>query len=201
MADVTDATFATDVVERSNTVPVVVDLWAPWCGPCTSLGPILEKVVGETQGMVELAKINVDENPEVSAAFKVQSIPAVYALKDGQVVDGFMGAQGEPQVVEFVQRLLDMAVTTVDEDGNPEADEPTISEPSADGVTPEAVEPEPAGVSDEEAALIEIELNELLLVVKGDDEARERFVELLDQLGAQDPRTNTYRRKLATALF
>lgn len=201
MADVTDATFATDVVERSNTVPVVVDLWAPWCGPCTSLGPILEKVVGETQGMVELAKVNVDENPEVSAAFKVQSIPAVYALKDGQVVDGFMGAQGEPQVVEFVQRLLDMAVTTVDEDGNPEADEPTISEPSADGVTPEAVEPEPAGVSDEEAALIEIELNELLLVVKGDDEARERFVELLDQLGAQDPRTNTYRRKLATALF
>ena len=201
MADVTDATFATDVVERSNTVPVVVDLWAPWCGPCTSLGPILEKVVGETQGMVELAKINVDENPEVSAAFKVQSIPAVYAMKDGQVVDGFMGAQGEPQVVEFVQRLLDMAVTTVDEDGNPEADEPTISEPSADGVTPEAVEPEPAGVSDEEAALIEIELNELLLVVKGDDEARERFVELLDQLGAQDPRTNAYRRKLATALF
>ncbi len=201
MADVTDATFATDVVERSNTVPVVVDLWAPWCGPCTSLGPILEKVVGETQGMVELAKINVDENPEVSAAFKVQSIPAVYALKDGQVVDGFMGAQGEPQVVEFVQRLLDMAVTTVDEDGNPVADEPTISEPSADGVTPEAVEPEPAGVSDEEAALIEIELNELLLVVKGDDEARERFVELLDQLGAQDPRTNAYRRKLATALF
>lgn len=201
MADVTDATFATDVVERSNTVPVVVDLWAPWCGPCTSLGPILEKVVGETQGMVELAKVNVDENPEVSAAFKVQSIPAVYALKDGQVVDGFMGAQGEPQVVEFVQRLLDMAVTTVDEDGNPEADEPTISEPSADGVTPEAVEPEPAGVSDEEAALIEIELNELLLVVKGDDEARERFVELLDQLGAQDPRTNAYRRKLATALF
>ena len=201
MADVTDATFATDVVERSNTVPVVVDLWAPWCGPCKSLGPILEKVVGETQGMVELAKINVDENPEVSAAFKVQSIPAVYALKDGQVVDGFMGAQGEPQVVEFVQRLLDMAVTTVDEDGNPEADEPTISEPSADGVTPEAVEPEPAGVSDEEAALIEIELNELLLVVKGDDEARERFVELLDQLGAQDPRTNAYRRKLATALF
>ena len=198
MAEVTDATFGTDVVERSKTVPVVVDLWAPWCGPCTSLTPILEKVIGETKGLVELAKVNVDENPEVSAAFKVQSIPAVYAMKDGQVVDGFMGAQGEPQVVEFVQRLLDTAVTAVDADGNADSGEATISEPSATGAAPE---PEPVGVTDEEAAIIEIELNELLLVVKSDDEARERFVELLDQLGAEDPRTNTYRRKLATALF
>lgn len=208
MADVTDATFATDVIERSKTVPVVVDLWAPWCGPCKSLGPILEKVIGETQGLVELAKVNVDENPEVSAAFQVQSIPAVYAMKDGQVIDGFMGALGEPQVVEFVQRLLDTTVTTAGEaDGDASVDgaaEPAISEPGSDPAvsTPEPVEaPEPAMVSEEEGMAIEAELNELLLRVKGDDEARERYVELLDQLGAADPRTNTYRRKLATALF
>ena len=91
MADVTDETFGTDVLERSKTVPVIIDLWAPWCGPCTSLTPILEKVVGESQGLVELAKVNVDENPQISQAFQVQSIPAVYAMKDGQVVDGFMG--------------------------------------------------------------------------------------------------------------
>jgi putative thioredoxin len=106
MADVTDATFETDVVERSKTVPVVVDLWAEWCEPCKQIGPILEKVIAETNGQVELAKVDVDANPSVSQAFKVQSIPAVYAMKDGQVVDGFMGAQGEAQIREFVERLV-----------------------------------------------------------------------------------------------
>lgn len=105
MADVTDATFTTDVVERSRTVPVVVDLWAEWCGPCRTLGPILEKVVADTGGQVELAKVDIDANPSVAAMFQVQSIPAVYAMKDGKVVDGFLGAQPEWQVAEFVQRL------------------------------------------------------------------------------------------------
>ena len=198
MADVTDATFETDVIERSKTVPVVIDLWAEWCGPCKTLTPILEKVIGETQGLVELAKINVDENPEVGKAFQVQSIPAVYAMRDGQVVDGFMGAQGEPQVVEFVQQLIDGDTTIV-----PGEENPIISEPG-DGTSTEeqpAPEPEPVLVSEEEGAAIEVELTELLLTVKTDDEARERFVELLDQLGENDPRTNTYRRRLATALF
>jgi len=206
MADVTDATFATDVVERSKTVPVVVDLWAPWCGPCKSLTPILEKVVGETQGLVELAKVNVDENPEVSAAFQVQSIPAVYAMKDGQVIDGFMGAQGEPEVVEFVQRVLNASTATVVDDAAEgeeavtDTDTATISEPGAPaGAEPEAVAP--IGVSAEEADAIEAELVELLVTVKTDDDARAKYVALLDQLGADDPRTNTYRRKLATALF
>ena len=106
MTDVTDATFETDVLARSNDVPVVVDLWAPWCGPCRTLGPILEQVVEQTEGKVELVKINVDENPQSSAAFRVQSIPAVYALKGGAVVDGFIGAQGESEVRAFVERLL-----------------------------------------------------------------------------------------------
>src|SRR5262245_29119543 len=104
--DVTDATFETDVVERSKSVPVVVDLWAPWCGPCRTLGPIIEKVVDSTNGKVELVKVNVDENPAISQAFRIQSIPAVYALRDGQVVDGFIGAYPEPEVQRFVNTLL-----------------------------------------------------------------------------------------------
>src|SRR4051812_16390670 len=106
MADVTDATFEADVLQRSHDVPIVVDLWAPWCGPCRTLGPVLEDVVGATEGKVELAKVNVDENPQISSAFRVQSIPAVYALKDGKVVDGFIGAQPKPQVEKMVQALL-----------------------------------------------------------------------------------------------
>src|SRR3954454_5158798 len=80
MADVTDQTFEQAVIERSKTVPVVVDLWAEWCGPCKTLGPIIEKVIEETVGAVELAKVDVDANPAVARAFQVQSIPAVYAL-------------------------------------------------------------------------------------------------------------------------
>jgi putative thioredoxin len=106
MADVTDATFEQDVIERSKQVPVVIDLWAEWCGPCKTLGPILEKVIAETGGKVELAKVDVDANPQVSRAFQVQSIPAVFALRDGKVVDGFVGAQPEAQVQKFVQALL-----------------------------------------------------------------------------------------------
>src|SRR5436190_4368190 len=104
--DVTDATFQTDVIDRSMTAAVVVDLWAPWCGPCRTLGPILEKVVDATDGKVVLAKVNVDENPAIANAFKAQSIPAVYALKDGQVVDGFVGAYPEHVVEQFVASLV-----------------------------------------------------------------------------------------------
>jgi putative thioredoxin len=103
--DVTDQTFEAEVVARSETVPVVVDLWAEWCGPCKTLGPILEKVIGETNGRVELAKVNVDENQWVASQFQVRSIPAVFAFRDGKVVDGFIGALPEAQVKEFVDRL------------------------------------------------------------------------------------------------
>jgi putative thioredoxin len=104
--DVTDATFERDVIERSATTPVIVDLWAPWCGPCRTLGPIIEKVVDATEGKVVLVKVNTDENPGIAQAFQVQSIPAVYALKDGAVVDGFVGAYPEHVIQQFVDALL-----------------------------------------------------------------------------------------------
>ena len=103
--DVTDQTFQEEVLTRSTTVPVVVDLWAPWCGPCKTLGPMLEKAVADTNGAVALAKVNVDENPRVAQTFAVQSIPAVFAISNGQVVDQFIGAVPEAQVTAFVQRL------------------------------------------------------------------------------------------------
>ena len=104
--DVTDETFGTEVLEQSATVPVVIDLWAPWCGPCRTLGPIIEQAVDATGGQVVLAKVNVDENPGIARAFQAQSIPAVYAMQDGQVVDGFVGALPEREVTQFVQSLL-----------------------------------------------------------------------------------------------
>src|SRR5262245_14982518 len=102
--DVTDATFETDVLERSTTTTVVVDLWADWCGPCKVLGPILEKVVGEASG-VELVKVDVDANPRTAATFQVQSIPAVYAIRDRRVVDSFIGALPEPALRQWVASL------------------------------------------------------------------------------------------------
>jgi putative thioredoxin len=104
--DVTDVTFQSEVIDRSMQTPVIVDLWAEWCGPCRTIGPILERVTEATDGRVVLAKVNVDENPGVSQAFQVQSIPAVYALKDGQVIDGFVGAYPEHVIEQFVLSLL-----------------------------------------------------------------------------------------------
>ena len=104
--DVTDATFQAEVIERSRQVPVVVDLWAEWCGPCKSLGPILEKVIATTNGRVVLAKLDIDKNPSAAQAFQVQSIPAVFGMVDGQVAASFVGAQGEDAVRAFVEGLL-----------------------------------------------------------------------------------------------
>src|SRR5580692_11098150 len=100
------ATFAADVLEASREVPVIVDFWAPWCGPCKQLGPVLEKAVAEAAGAVRLVKVNIDENPEIAQQLRIQSIPTVYAFKDGQPVDGFMGALPDSQVAAFVSALV-----------------------------------------------------------------------------------------------
>ena len=98
-------TFAADVLEASREVPVIVDFWAPWCGPCKQLGPALEKAVTEANGAVKLVKVNIDENQEIARQLRIQSIPTVYAFKNGQPVDGFMGALPDSQVRTFVQQL------------------------------------------------------------------------------------------------
>lgn len=231
--DVTDATFQRDVLDRSKTTPVVVDLWATWCGPCKTLGPILEKVVKATGGKVVLAKIDVDKNPGVARAFQVQSIPAVYALKDGQVVDGFMGALPEHQVKEFVGKLAP---------GTDIVDVATLLQRGDEASLREALKMEPANEdvvlalavvllqkddvtgaleilqkvpqTPKVAALVErakamfvpddnyaTQLDALLPLVKTDEDARKRYLEILDTMGSGDPRTAIYRRKLTGVLF
>ena len=101
------ATFAADVLEQSRTTPVIVDFWAPWCGPCKTLGPALEAAVDAANGVVKLVKVNIDENPEIAQQLRIQSIPTVYAFKNGQPVDGFMGAIPESQIKAFVAALAD----------------------------------------------------------------------------------------------
>jgi len=98
-------TFAADVLEASREVPVIVDFWAPWCGPCKQLGPALEKAVTEANGAVKLVKIDIDQNPEIAQQLRIQSIPTVYAFKNGQPVDGFQGALPDSQVKQFVAGL------------------------------------------------------------------------------------------------
>jgi putative thioredoxin len=109
-------TFVADVLEASRGVPVLVDFWAPWCGPCKQLTPVLEKVVREARGAVKLVKINIDENQDIARQMRIQSIPAVFAFRNGQPVDGFMGALPESEVRRFIQRLAgDIGPSPIDE--------------------------------------------------------------------------------------
>jgi putative thioredoxin len=233
MADVTDLTFEQDVIERSKTVPVVVDLWAEWCGPCKTLGPILEKVVAETGGAVALAKVDVDANPQVGRAFQVQSIPAVFALRDGRVVDQFIGALPEEQVRAFVAGLMTPPEPTEIERLIEAGDEGSLRkalelEPDhhdavialaehlvVEGETDEALQlltrlPESPdtrrvaalarlGIPEDDD--VEGRLEALLERVKDDDDARQEFVDVLELLGADDPRTAGWRKRLTAKLF
>jgi putative thioredoxin len=108
------ASFAADVIEASREVPVIVDFWAPWCGPCKQLGPALERAVNDAKGAVRLVKVNIDENQEIARQLRIQSIPTVYAFRNGQPVDGFMGAIPDSQVKQFVQTLTGGAQGGVD---------------------------------------------------------------------------------------
>ncbi len=231
MTDVTDATFQRDVLDRSAEVPVVVDLWAEWCGPCRTLGPILERVVADTGGTVELAKVDIDSNPQVAAAFQVQSIPAVFAISEGKVVDSFIGALPEPSVREFVAKLAppeseaDQLAARGDEASLRAALELEHDHPIAvialaelragrgEGDAAWALLERVPGNAESRrvAALARVgdaagnevtgRLDGLLERVKDDEEARREYVDLLEMLGSDDPRTPQYRRALASRLY
>jgi len=234
--DVTDQSFQTEVIDRSTQVTVVVDLWAEWCGPCKTLGPIIERVIDGTEG-VELAKVDVDANPAVARAFQVQSIPAVYAMRDGKVVDGFVGALPEHQVEAWVAQLapsaeqsevaqlLDagdeaslrqalelepdngqvitgLAALLIDggtNEGKAEALELLARIPETDATRHLAAQARSA--NPDVPADVEVVLDGLLGRVKGDEDAKQQYLDTLELMGSTDPRTAEYRRKLSAALF
>jgi thioredoxin len=186
--DATDATFETDVIERSAELPVVVDFWAEWCGPCKMLAPVLEAAVAERDGRVALAKVDVDANPQLAQAYGIRGIPAVKAFRNGRVVAEFTGAQSPQSVEAFLEGL----------EAPPEGDR-LLDELATSGEFPEILGPLAEG--DYERALEWL----LLRATEAPSEERERIREIMvrifRELGQDDPVATAYRRRLASALY
>jgi putative thioredoxin len=186
--DVTDATFEQDVVERSRELPVVVDFWADWCGPCRTLGPVLEREAEARAGRLALAKVDVDASPSLASAYGIRGIPAVKAFRNGHVVDEFVGVRSPQGVADFLDSLL-----------APSEAERLLAELRREGEWAQVVAALDEGDHERALSLLLAEAE------NGDTGARERvrrlMVALFAELGPEHPLTMRFRRRLASVLY
>jgi putative thioredoxin len=195
--DATEVDFQQTVIDRSREVPVVVDFWAEWCGPCRQLTPALERAAAERAGKVELVKVDVDGNPALAREYGVQAIPAVKAFRDGMVVDEFVGAQPAPMVERFMDRLVPSEADALVAEGDEQSLRRAL-----------ALEPGRPDAADELLpAYTEKGLEAMIGVLERTededtkDRIRKAMVGVFTDLGPDHPLTREYRRKLAAALY